>query len=109
MIMLQRRATRINGVDVLIAEGTNEFGAIVVEYQALGAPKTALPLAVIGAVVAELFGGVAGLGFVIQSAGTDAALAFAAVALLGTMSITLFYLLAAIERGIAPWIRHVTA
>lgn len=71
--------------------------------------KTALPLAVIGAVVAELFGAVAGLGFVIQSAGTDAALAFAAVALLGTMSITLFYALAAVQRRIAPWIPHTTA
>lgn len=71
--------------------------------------KTALPLAVIGAVVAELFGAVAGLGFVIQTAGTDAALAFAAVALLGIMSVTLFYVLAAVERRIAPWIPHTTA
>ncbi|MEO3742602.1 ABC transporter permease [Plantactinospora sp. B5E13] len=71
--------------------------------------KTALPLAVIGAVVAELFNALAGLGFVIQNAGTDAAQAFAAVALLGVISLSLFYLLGAVEHRVAPWIRHVTA
>jgi len=71
--------------------------------------KTALPLSVIGAVVAELFGSVAGLGYVISTAGTDAALAFAAVALLGALSIALFYLLTAAERRIAPWIHHTHA
>ncbi|MDG4795125.1 ABC transporter permease [Micromonospora sp. WMMD1082] len=68
--------------------------------------RTALPLSVIGAVVAELFGAVAGLGYVIRSAGTDASIAFAAVALLSVMSITLFYLLAAVEQRIIPWIHH---
>jgi len=70
--------------------------------------KQALPLAVIGAVVAELFGGSEGLGFVIQTAGTDANLAFAAIALLATMTITLHSLARRAETWAIPWIRHTT-
>ncbi|WP_033337706.1 ABC transporter permease [Catenuloplanes japonicus] len=65
--------------------------------------KTAMPLAVIGALVGELFGAGAGLGFVIQNAGADTALAFAAIALLAAMSIALFGLLVTIERRLLPW------
>lgn len=70
--------------------------------------KQALPLAVIGAVVAELFGGSEGLGFVIQTAGTDANLAFAAIALLAAMTITLHGLARRAETWAIPWIRHTT-
>jgi len=71
--------------------------------------KTAMPLAVIGALVGELLGGGAGLGFVIQNATSDSALAFAAIALLAVMSIVLFYLLVAFERLLLPWVRDTTA
>jgi NitT/TauT family transport system permease protein len=71
--------------------------------------KQAAPLAVIGAVIAELFGSVAGLGYTIRVAGPDTALTFAALVLLAAMSITLFYGVAAAERWLAPWVRHTTA
>jgi NitT/TauT family transport system permease protein len=70
--------------------------------------KTAMPLAVIGALVGELFGATAGLGFVIQNTGPDTALAFAATALLALMSILLFYTLVATERLMLPWVRETT-
>jgi NitT/TauT family transport system permease protein len=70
--------------------------------------NTALPLAVIGAVVAELFGGADGLGYVIANAGTDADLAFAAIALLAAISITLHGLATGAQALLAPWIRHTT-
>lgn len=67
--------------------------------------KTAISLAVIGAVIAEFVGAGAGLGFVIVSSGAnaDTALAFAAMGLLGIMSITLFYGFAYLERRLLPW------
>ena len=70
--------------------------------------KTAMPLAVIGALVGELFGASEGLGYVIQNAGGDTALAFAAIALLALMSIALFYLLIVVERLLLPWVRETT-
>lgn len=70
--------------------------------------KTAMPLAVIGALVGELFGATAGLGFVIQNAGSDTAVAFAAIALLAAMSIVLFYALVLVERLMLPWVRETT-
>jgi NitT/TauT family transport system permease protein len=70
--------------------------------------KTAMPLAVIGAVIGELFGATAGLGYTIQTAGSDTAVVYAALLLLAALSITLFYLLAAAERLLAPWTRHTT-
>lgn len=70
--------------------------------------KTAMPLAVIGALVGELFGATAGLGFVIQNAGSDTAVAFAAIALLALMSIVLFYALVLVERLMLPWVRETT-
>lgn len=71
--------------------------------------KTAMPLAVIGALVGELFGASRGLGFVIQNAPARTDLVFAAIALLAAMSIILFYLLVAIERLVLPWVRETTA
>lgn len=67
--------------------------------------KTAISLAVIGAVIAEFVGAGAGLGFVIVTSGSsaDTALAFAAMGLLGVMSIVLFYGLAHLERRLLPW------
>lgn len=67
--------------------------------------KTAISLAVIGAVIAEFVGASAGLGFVIVSSGSsaDTALAFAAMGLLGVMSIVLFYGFAYAERRLLPW------
>lgn len=69
--------------------------------------RTAAPLAVVGAVIGELFGAVAGLGFVIRGAGTDLALVWAVLLLLGALSLALFYLLAAVERLLAPWAAHL--
>ncbi len=70
--------------------------------------KTALPLAIVGALVGELFGASGGLGFVIQSTGADASLAFAAIAILAAMSIVLYYALLAAERLILPWAKEIT-
>ncbi|WP_344235797.1 ABC transporter permease [Actinocorallia libanotica] len=68
--------------------------------------KTAISLAVIGAVIAEFVGADAGLGFVIVQSGAsaDTALAFASMALLGVISIVLFYGLSALERILLPWV-----
>ncbi|MFB4278151.1 ABC transporter permease [Nonomuraea sp. MTCD27] len=73
--------------------------------------KVAMPLASIGAVIGEFSAGDAGLGFVIVQAGgsADTALAFAAIALLGVMSIALFYALVLAERLLLPWVRETTA
>lgn len=67
--------------------------------------KTAISLAVIGAVIAEFVGADAGLGFVIVQSGAsaDTPLAFAAMALLGVISIVLFYGLNALEKAVLPW------
>jgi len=72
--------------------------------------KTAMPMAVIGAVIGELVGANEGLGAVINqaSAGSDMALAFAAIVLLGVMAIVLFYALAGLERLLLPWVRQTT-
>lgn len=73
--------------------------------------KTAVALAVIGAVVGEFSGGDDGLGFVIQAAGSaaDTPLAFAAIVLLGGVSIILFYFLVGVERMLLPWAREITS
>jgi len=70
--------------------------------------KTAMPLAVIGALVGEFSGATEGLGHVIQNAAPDTALAFAAIALLAAMSIVLFYLLVLAERLMLPWVKATT-
>ncbi|MDX6738773.1 ABC transporter permease [Actinocorallia sp. A-T 12471] len=67
--------------------------------------KTATSLAVIGAVIAEFVGADAGLGFVIVQSGAsaDTALAFASMAMLGVMSVVLFYVLSGLEKILLPW------
>ncbi|HEX5595581.1 MAG TPA: ABC transporter permease [Micromonosporaceae bacterium] len=67
--------------------------------------KVAITLAVIGAVIGEFVGATEGLGYVIVASGAsaDTALAFAAMILLGVMSVVLFYALAAVERRLLPW------
>ncbi|MGW4794240.1 ABC transporter permease [Nonomuraea sp. NPDC004297] len=67
--------------------------------------KTAISLAVIGAVIAEFVGADAGLGFVIVQSGAsaDTPLAFASMVLLGIISIVLFYGLSALENLVLPW------
>ncbi|MGN9842286.1 ABC transporter permease [Nonomuraea sp. H19] len=73
--------------------------------------KVAMPLASIGAVIGEFSAGDAGLGFVIVQAGgsADTALAFAAIGLLGIMSVGLFYALVLAERLLLPWVRETAA
>jgi NitT/TauT family transport system permease protein len=68
-----------------------------------------MPLAVIGALVGELFNADAGLGFVIANATSDTGVYFAAVAVLAVMSIVLFYVVVAAERLLLPWVRETTA
>ncbi|MGC9670287.1 ABC transporter permease [Planosporangium sp. 12N6] len=67
--------------------------------------KVAISLAVIGAVIGEFVGADAGLGYVIVQSGAsaDTSLAFAAMVLLGVISIALFYGLVALERRLLPW------
>jgi NitT/TauT family transport system permease protein len=70
--------------------------------------KTGMPLAVIGALVGELAGTDRGLGFVIQTAGTDTATAFAAIGLLAAISVTLFAALTFTQRLLLPWATATT-
>jgi len=67
--------------------------------------KVAISLAVIGSVIAEFVGASAGLGYVIVQSGAsaDTALAFAAMGLLGVVSIVLFYALVLLEKRLLPW------
>ncbi|WP_225753240.1 ABC transporter permease [Actinotalea sp. Marseille-Q4924] len=67
--------------------------------------KTAISLAVIGAVIAEFVGSSAGLGYVIVQSGAsaDTALAFAAISLLALISIVLFYAIELVEKLLLPW------
>lgn len=67
--------------------------------------KTAISLAVIGAVIAEFVGADAGLGYVIVQSGAsaDTALAFASMVLLSVISIALFYVLELAEKILVPW------
>lgn len=70
--------------------------------------KVGMPLAVIGALVGELFGASEGLGYVIQNSGSDVGMSFAAIALLALMSIVLFYLIVLLERLVIPWFKGTT-
>lgn len=67
--------------------------------------KTAISLAVIGAVIAEFVGASSGLGYLIVQSGANAntALAFVSIVLLALMSIVLFYILVLLERLMIPW------
>jgi NitT/TauT family transport system permease protein len=70
--------------------------------------KVAMTLAVIGAVIAEFQAGTtAGLGYVVQqsSGQSETPQAFAAIAILGVMSMVLFYALVVLERVLLPWAR----
>jgi NitT/TauT family transport system permease protein len=69
--------------------------------------KLAAPLAIVGAVVGELFGATAGLGHTIHTAVTDTPLAAAAMLLLAVLSLLLLGLVVAAERLLAPWTRHL--
>jgi NitT/TauT family transport system permease protein len=71
----------------------------------------AITLAVIGAIVAEFIGGNQGLGYIIQVAGTYAEtdLAFAGVAILSTMGISLYIMVIVLERLFVPWARATRA
>ncbi|MCX5558461.1 ABC transporter permease [Streptomyces sp. NBC_00038] len=73
--------------------------------------KVAMPLAAVGAVIGEFSAGDEGLGFVIMQSGanSDTALAFAAIALLGVVSVALFYALVLAERTLLPWVRETTS
>jgi NitT/TauT family transport system permease protein len=73
--------------------------------------KVAMPLAMIGAVVAEIASPNSGLGSVIVRSGAslDTPLAFAAITLLAVMSVALFYLVVAVERLLLPWVRETSA
>ncbi len=70
--------------------------------------KVAVTLSVIGAVIGEFSGGDRGLGFVIVQAGANfnTPLVFAALVLLGALSIVLFYLLTGLEWLLIPWGRQ---
>ena len=70
-----------------------------------------MPLSAVGAVIGEFSAGDEGLGFVIVQSGanSDTALAFAAIALLGVMSVALFYALVLAERTLLPWVRETTS
>ncbi|MBO0868007.1 MAG: ABC transporter permease [Micromonosporaceae bacterium] len=68
--------------------------------------KTAMPLAVIGATIAEIFAANNGLGFIIQSPTPDKGTVFAAIVVLSVMSIVLYYLVVLLERLMLPWVRH---
>ncbi|MEU5344308.1 ABC transporter permease [Streptomyces sp. NPDC020766] len=73
--------------------------------------KVAMPLSAVGAVIGEFSAGDEGLGFVVVQSGanSDTALAFAAIALLGVMSVALFYALVLAERTLLPWVRETTS
>lgn len=67
--------------------------------------KLAISLAIIGAVIGEFAGATSGLGYLIIVSGgsADTTLAFAALFVLGAMSIVLYYLLVWAERLLVPW------
>lgn len=72
--------------------------------------KVAMPLALIGAVVAEIANPNSGLGSVIVRSQPylDTPLAFAAITLLAAMSVALFYLVIGAERLLLPWVRETS-
>ena len=70
--------------------------------------KGAATNATVGAVVAEWVGGDAGLGYYIQIASGDMRMdiAFAVIIMLAVVGLSLFYLVAAVEKKMIPW--HVS-
>lgn len=73
--------------------------------------KVAMPLASIGAVIGEFQAGESGLGYLIVQAGGvgDTATAWAAIILIGLMSILLYFVLLLLERFALPWVRDTTS
>ncbi|MFF4794849.1 ABC transporter permease [Streptomyces sp. NPDC001276] len=73
--------------------------------------KVAMPLAAIGAVIGEFQAGESGLGYLIVQAGGvgDVATAWAAIILIGLMSILLYFALVLMERFALPWVRETTS
>ncbi|MFE5813867.1 ABC transporter permease [Streptomyces sp. NPDC056479] len=73
--------------------------------------KVAMPLAAIGAVIGEFQAGESGLGYLIVQAGGvgDTATAWAAIILIGLMSILLYFALVLLERLALPWVRDTTS
>ncbi|MDX3850262.1 ABC transporter permease [Streptomyces sp. AK02-01A] len=73
--------------------------------------KVAMPLAAIGAVIGEFQAGESGLGYLIVQAGGvgDTATAWAAIILIGLMSILLYFALVVMERFALPWVRETTS
>ncbi|WP_406423296.1 ABC transporter permease [Streptomyces sp. NBC_00873] len=73
--------------------------------------KVAMPLAAIGAVIGEFQAGESGLGYLIVQAGGvgDTATAWAAIILIGLMSILLYFALVLTERFALPWVRETTS
>jgi len=73
--------------------------------------KVAMPLAAIGAVIGEFQAGEGGLGYqIVQYSGMgDSATAWAAIILVGTMSIVLYFALVLVERLALPWVRETTS
>ncbi|ROT32557.1 ABC transporter permease [Micromonospora sp. HM5-17] len=74
--------------------------------------KVAMPLAAIGAVIGEFYAGdEGGLGYaILQYSGVaDGATAWAAILLVGILSIILYYALVLVERLMLPWVRETTS
>jgi NitT/TauT family transport system permease protein len=73
--------------------------------------KVAMPLAAIGAVIGEFQAGEEGLGYmIVQASGNgNTATAWAAIVLVGLMSILLYFALVGIERMFLPWVRETTS
>jgi NitT/TauT family transport system permease protein len=72
--------------------------------------KVAVGLAVIGAVISEFTGVPEGLGFAVNDYSGQGRTpeAFAALILLSVLSVSLYYLLVAVERLALPWARRTT-
>ncbi|MEU7988971.1 ABC transporter permease [Streptosporangium canum] len=73
--------------------------------------KVAMPLAAIGAVIGEFQAGEGGLGYqIVQYSGVaDSATAWAAIILVGMMSIVLYSALVLVERLALPWVPATTS
>ena len=73
--------------------------------------KVGMPLAAIGAVIGEFQAGEGGLGYLIQAAAGvgQSTLVWAAILLIGAISIVLYFLLVLAERLALPWVRETTS
>jgi NitT/TauT family transport system permease protein len=73
--------------------------------------KIAMPLAAIGAVIGEFQAGEGGLGYqIVEYSGSgDTGTAWAALILVGLMSVALYFALLLVERLALPWVRETTS